>query len=78
MFSNTSFAIDKVVKQLNLSCDIDDLKYVLINFNFKKLLHFASFRDLHFASSAFCFFLRFASSILLARLGCLKWNTVEL
>jgi hypothetical protein len=38
MFSNISFSIDKVAKPLSLSCDIEDLKYVLINFNFEKLL----------------------------------------
>lgn len=38
MFPNISFSIDKVVKPFDLSCDIDDLKYVLINFSFEKLL----------------------------------------
>ena len=37
MFSNTSFSIDKEFDLLNLFCDIDDLKYVLINFCFEKL-----------------------------------------
>ena len=36
--SSIYFSIDDIVNQFNLSCDIVDRRYDLINFNFEKLL----------------------------------------
>ena len=36
-FSTNSFSIDKIANSFNLSCDIVDRIYDLINFNFEKL-----------------------------------------
>jgi hypothetical protein len=38
-FSNIFFSIDNMANPFNLSCDIVDLRYDFINFNFEKLLY---------------------------------------